>query len=98
MKQRLRSTALKGTSHRVVIISCDEDSIFEQILCVVKDDTLSQQGMTAESILQEARTLLGGEDSDLSDQDSKHGENALRTIILLCLIMLFVFALICYLL
>ena len=58
MKQRLNSSSLKGVSRRVVIIPCGSDSVFEQILCIVRDEKLVQHGVTAETILQEAQLLI----------------------------------------
>lgn len=58
MRQRAGRTPVKGISRRVVIVPGEEDSVFEQIICVVKDDSLSQRGVTAEHILREAEELL----------------------------------------
>ena len=62
MKQRFTFSALKGTSRRVVIIPCSSDSIFEQILCVVRDEEFTQRGVSAESVLKEAQSLIEYED------------------------------------
>lgn len=58
MRQRSGHMTVKGTSRRVVIVPGEENSVFEQIICVVRDETASRQGVSAEAILQEAESIL----------------------------------------
>lgn len=58
MRQKIGRIPAKGTSRRVVIVPGEEDGLFEQIICVVRDDQASQRGVTAETILREAQDLL----------------------------------------
>ena len=54
MKQNTRRIPAKGTSRRVVIVRGEEDSVFEQIIYIVRDDCLSGKGVSADSVLREA--------------------------------------------
>lgn len=68
MRQRAGRIPVKGTSRRVVIVQGEEDSVFEQIICVVRDESLSQHGVTAETILREAEELLRLNESEEGDE------------------------------
>lgn len=58
MKQNTKRIPAKGTSRRVVIVRGEDDSLFEQIIYVVRDDRVSGTGVSAEHVLREAvRTI-----------------------------------------
>lgn len=54
MKQNTKRIPAKGTSRRVVIVRGDDDSVFEQIIYIVRDDCLTGSGVSAEHVLREA--------------------------------------------
>ncbi len=54
MKQNTKRIPAKGTSRRVVIVRGEADSVFEQIIYIVRDDCLSGKGVSADSVLREA--------------------------------------------
>lgn len=54
MKQNTRRIPAKGTSRRVVIVPGENDSVFEQVIYIVRDDCLTERGVSAEKVLHEA--------------------------------------------
>lgn len=52
MRQELQ---VKGVSRRVVIVPTDDESIFEQVICIVKEDA---ETVSAETVLREAEEAL----------------------------------------
>lgn len=54
MKQNTKRIPAKGISRRVVIVRGETDSVFEQIIYIVRDDCLSGKGVSADSVLREA--------------------------------------------
>ncbi len=58
MKQNTKRIPAKGTSRRVVIVPCDHDSVFEQVIYIVRDEWASKRGITADHILREAEELI----------------------------------------
>ena len=52
MKQDL---SVQGVSRRVVIVPTDDESIFEQVICIVREDAPQ---VSAEAVLREARETL----------------------------------------
>ena len=69
MKQHTRRIPAKGTSRRVVIVPGLEDSMFEQIIYIVRDDRASQSGVSAEHILREAEDMLKSESDELPQEE-----------------------------
>lgn len=50
---------VKGTSRRVVVVHPeDEETLFEQIIYVVRDDALSRPGVSAEEVLGQAAAAV----------------------------------------
>lgn len=87
MRHRIKESSVKGTSRRVVIIPCEKDSVFEQILCIVRDEQFAQIGVTAETILQEAQSLISEQENDDSTYFSRHNSRRLRRIITLIILL-----------
>ncbi len=52
MKQEI---LVKGVSRRVVIVPTDAQSVFEEVICIVKEDA---ETVTADGILREAEAAL----------------------------------------
>lgn len=52
MKQEIR---VKGVSRRVVIVPTDEESVFEEVICIVKEDA---SAVSADAILRQAEAEL----------------------------------------
>lgn len=52
MKQEIQ---VKGVSRRVVIVPTDEESVFEEVICIVKEDA---ETVSAEAILRQAEEEL----------------------------------------
>ena len=58
MRQNTKRIPAKGTSRRVVIVRGDHDSVFEQIIYIVRDDCLADNGVSADDVLREAVQAL----------------------------------------
>lgn len=52
MKQEIQ---VKGVSRRVVIVPADAESVFEEVICIVKEDA---ETVSAETILRQAEAEL----------------------------------------
>lgn len=67
-------TCAKGVSRRIVVVSDNDNPVYEKVIYVVRDDAASR-GVTAQEVLQEAQTLLHsdgieiGEPMELAEQD-----------------------------
>ena len=72
MRQHTRRIPAKGTSRRVVIVPGSEDSLFEQIICIVRDDRAAQDGVSADSVLREAESMLRVEPEQPAEETKRH--------------------------
>ena len=82
MKQEL---SIHGTSRRVVIVPTDEESIFEQVICIVREDAPE---ISAEAILREAQEVLHMEPGAHSDRPPSLSKLLLPVLILMVLVMI----------
>lgn len=89
MKQEL---SIHGTSRRVVIVPTDEESIFEQVICIVREDAPE---ISAESILREAQEVLNMEPGARSDRPPSLPK-LLLPVLILTVLALFAFLAWCY--
>lgn len=71
MKQNLNRATVKGTSRRVVIVPCGNDSVFEQVIYIVRDEWATGRGITADHILQEAEALIRSESAPVEEKESE---------------------------
>lgn len=51
---------VKGVSRRVIVVRHPDRRLFEQAIFLVREDALSQSGVTAEEVLEEARRVADG--------------------------------------
>ena len=51
---------VKGTSRRAVVVDSPDPQIFEQAIFIVRNDALSQGGVTAEQVVREACRVARG--------------------------------------
>ena len=58
MRQNTKRIPAKGTARRVVIVRGENDSVFEQIIYIVRDECLTGGGVSAEHVLREAMQTL----------------------------------------
>lgn len=86
MKQHTRRVPAKGTSRRVVIVPGDDNGVFEQIIYVVRDDLICQQGVSADEVLRQAQALLRAEPAD--EEESEPPAVFSRAVLILVLIAL----------
>lgn len=86
MKQNTKRIQAKGTSRRVVIVRCDQDSVFEQIIYVVRDDCLSGKGISADHVLREAIQTV---QSDWTEEDAGEPSAIYSRVILALVIIAF---------
>lgn len=49
---------VKGVSRQVIVVQSPEPKMFEQAIFILKEDALSQEGITDDALLQEAKRLL----------------------------------------
>ena len=89
MKQDL---SVQGTSRRAVIVPTDDESIFEQVICIVREDAPL---ITAEAILREAQEALHMNPEKGSDRPPSLAR-MLLPVLILCAILLFAFLAWCY--
>ncbi len=86
MKQNTMRIPAKGTSRRVVIVRGDQDSVFEQIIYVVRDDCLSGEGVSADRVLREAIQAIH---SDLEEGEAEESSALYSRVLLLLVIIAF---------
>lgn len=84
MKQNTKRIPVKGTSRRVVIVRGEDHSVFEQIIYVVRDECLAEQGVSAEFVLREAIQSL--QDDAVTDDIEEKPSPFFRVLLLLLLI------------
>ena len=89
MKQNL---SVQGTSRRVVIVPTDDESIFEQVICIVREDA---QFTTPETILREAQETLHIHPEKETER-SPSLARLLLPILILCAVMFIAFLVWCY--
>ena len=70
MKQNTKRIPVKGTSRRVVIVKGENDSVFDQIIYIVRDDCISGKGVSADRILHEAVQSIHAEHEDEAEESS----------------------------
>lgn len=51
---------VKGTSRRVIVVDSPDPKLFEQAIFIVKNDALTQEGVTAQQLLGEACRIARG--------------------------------------
>lgn len=51
---------VKGIARRVIVVRHPDRRLFEQAIFIVREDALSQSGVTAEDVLEEARRVADG--------------------------------------
>ena len=96
MKQNTKRIPAKGTSRRVVIVPCDHDSVFEQVIYIVRDEWASKRGITADHILREAEELIRL-DSENDDENIPRSWFPHPLLLLLLLILFLFLAVLIYL-
>ena len=50
---------VKGISRQVILVHSPDPKLFEQAIFILKDEAVTQQGITDEALLKEAKRLLG---------------------------------------
>lgn len=81
MKQEIQ---VKGVSRRVVIVPTDEESVFEEVICIVKEDA---ETVSAEAILRQAEAELC---QSYEEDETEHTPLLLRMLPALMLLLLVV--------
>jgi hypothetical protein len=89
MKQNTKRTPAKGTSRRVVIVPCEKDHVFEQIIYIVRDEWASKHSVTADCILQEAEELIRSEPDSDHDREERTAFPHPMQVILFLIVLLF---------
>ena len=51
---------VKGISRRVIMVRNPDPRFFEQAIFLLREDALSQDGVTAEQVVEEARQVAAG--------------------------------------
>ena len=85
MKQNTKRIPVKGTSRRVVIVKGENDSVFDQIIYIVRDDCLSGKGVSADRILHEAVQSLHSEREDDVEEPSLVFSRILLVLVIIAL-------------
>ena len=49
---------VKGISKQVIVVDAPEPKLFEQAIFILKEEALTQEGITDEALLKEAKQLL----------------------------------------
>ena len=80
MRQELQ---VKGVSRRAVIVPTDEESIFEQVICIVREDA---ETISAEAVLRQAEAELLSECEE--EEENPLARRVLPLILLLILLSL----------
>ena len=87
MKQNTKRIPVKGTSRRVVIVKGENDSVFDQIIYIVRDDRLSGTGVSADRVLYEAIQSLHAEREDDAEETSLLFSRILLVLVFIALIL-----------
>lgn len=85
MKQNTKRIPVKGTSRRVVIVKGENDSVFDQIIYIVRDDCISGKGVSADRILHEAVQSIRAEHEDEAEESSILFSRVLLVLVILAL-------------
>ena len=89
MKQKTKWVPAKGTSRRVVIVRGENDSVFEQIIYIVRDDCVSGKGVSSDLIMREAIQSLDSENEDDKNQSSFLFSRLMLVLVLIVLLLTF---------
>ncbi len=52
---------VKGISRQVIVVQAPEQKMFEQAIFILKDSALTQEGITDDALLREAKRLLANQ-------------------------------------
>ena len=84
MKQNTKRIPAKGTSRRVVIVRGDDDSVFEQIIYIVRDECLTGSGVSAEHVLREAvQSIHLNQGEDCPEEEPKLYSRVLLVLVII---------------
>lgn len=50
---------VKGISRQVIVVHSPDPKLFEQAIFILKDDAIRREGITDETLLKEAKRLIG---------------------------------------
>lgn len=50
---------VKGISRQVIVVQAPEEKLFEQVIFILNDRAVGEQGVTNETLLKEAKSLIG---------------------------------------
>ena len=88
MKQNTKRIPAKGTSRRVVIVRGDNDSVFEQIIYIVRDDCLTGNGVSAEHVLREAvQSIHLNREEDCPEEEPKLYSRVLLVLVIIAFLL-----------
>ena len=87
MKQNTKRIPAKGTSRRVVIVRGEDDSLFEQIIYIVRDDSLTGKGVSADHVLQEAVQSIRAETGENVDEPPMLFSRILLVLVMIALLL-----------
>lgn len=51
---------VKGISRQVIVVQSPDQKLFEQAIFILKDNAVSEEGVTDDALLKEARRLIQG--------------------------------------
>ena len=85
MKQNTKRIPVKGTSRRIVIVKGENDSFFEQIIYIVRDDCFVGKGVSADRVLHEAVQSLHAEREDEVEEPSLVFSRILLVLVIIAL-------------
>lgn len=51
---------VKGISRQVIVVQSPDQKLFEQAIFILKDNAVSEEGITDDALLKEARRLIQG--------------------------------------
>ena len=51
---------VKGVARRVIVVKAPDKRLFEQAIFIMKEDAFSQEGVTAQQVLEEAQRVADG--------------------------------------
>ena len=89
MKQNTKRIPAKGTSRRVVIVRGETDSVFEQIIYIVRDDCLSGKGVSADNVLREAMQSLHLEKEENKEDSAMRFSRILLILVIIAFLLTF---------